>query len=217
MGMSIKEIRKQRLAELTANRGDKARLSREADLSASQISQWLSGERNMSEDTAREIERARDLPVGWMDSATMNSSPLESEGIHKHENIQSYEFWRGEVETEIRVMSVSTEWLKAEGYTKNQIKSIVMPDDSQVGLVNRGYEVAINTDWGGELINDLYYAIKIGGLVTIRRVEYTYSGDVMLRCLNSEYAEQTVSKSDVVNLDIAGVAVRFQGNFPKSK
>lgn len=219
--MDIKGIRRLRLEELTANRGDKAKLARATGFSPSQISQWLSDDkttsRQISEDTARVIEVSLELPVGWMDSANMTTTPDTNNRKHGHVYVQSYELWQGQVEKEIRFMSVSMNWLEKEGYSEGQIISIEMPDDSQAGLVNRGYEVAVNIEWGNELINDVYYAIKIGGSVTIRRVEYTYVDDIMLRCQNPDYSDQIVSKKEIEKLDVVGIAVRFQGSFPKTK
>jgi phage repressor protein C with HTH and peptisase S24 domain len=67
-------IRRERL-RLLVSEVSQTELSKRARMSLSQIGQWLSGERNISEMSARRIEIAASKARGWMDAT---SEPSES-------------------------------------------------------------------------------------------------------------------------------------------
>lgn len=69
--MQVKDVRRARLADLIAqvrepapNKVFAARVRKKP----AQISQWLSGYRSISEQSAREIEARMSLPFGWLDA-----------------------------------------------------------------------------------------------------------------------------------------------------
>jgi transcriptional regulator with XRE-family HTH domain len=64
---TLARVRRQRLADLCTLRSQKA-IADLSGISLSQIGQWLGGDRNMTEGSARRIERAALLPIGWLDS-----------------------------------------------------------------------------------------------------------------------------------------------------
>jgi len=69
MPKNIKEIRRDRLwALLVEHQNNRADLARTLKKSAAQTSQWLHGQRSISEDSARDIERSAKKPPGWMDA-----------------------------------------------------------------------------------------------------------------------------------------------------
>lgn len=73
--MDIREIRLQRLlALLGEHNGKRGDLATRIGKSPSQLSQWLSRYRTITEDTARDIEAKARKPPGWMDDA--NAAPL---------------------------------------------------------------------------------------------------------------------------------------------
>lgn len=79
--MDITSIRLQRLQQLLAldrynGRGGQARLGADIGRAAAQISQWLSGARTISEDSARNIEQKLRLPPLWMDGPSSNDWPF---------------------------------------------------------------------------------------------------------------------------------------------
>ena len=228
--MDVKEIRRLRLAELTSVRGAKAKLSRDAEISPSQISQWISGERNMAEDSARSIERALRLPNRYMDQldgntdiksrggvVTPNSNTVNNTSDMLHisakdgerrmdlTRVQSYELWSGEINTEVRGMSVPTEWVEEDGVDAASLVSIKLSDDAQ-GQPGKGSVVVVNMDYGKNLKNDKLYAIRLGDSYTLRLVAILGSGDIRLCCANPDYkhAEEQIKKDDVGNLDILG-------------
>lgn len=70
--VDIREIRRLRLLDLvgaaSAGRGKQRRLAERIGKAPAQVSQWINRTRTITEDIAREIERAAKLPHGWMDS-----------------------------------------------------------------------------------------------------------------------------------------------------
>lgn len=213
--MDMKSTRQKRLKELTDKRGEKKRLAEDSGLNPSQITSWLSGAKKMSENSARLIEQVRNLPNGWMDSDNMDLS-FDSPQMDNHVYIVSFEFFSGQVDREIRFMSVSSAWLTSEGHSRDDVVSIEMPDDSQYGIVSRGFEVAINTNWGKKLKNNRYYAVRFGDSPpTVRRVEIQFNDDVLLKSINPDYTDQLVPANQVHELNIVGEAIKFQGVFPK--
>lgn len=69
MKLSSSAIRRANLKRLIGdpNHGPQKRISDQSQISLSQLGQWLSGDRNMSEVSARKIESGLRLPAGWMD------------------------------------------------------------------------------------------------------------------------------------------------------
>lgn len=66
--MDTKEIRLANLRALLAEAGGKQiRLAERLKKSASQLNQWFSGHRTITEDSAREIEANAKKPRGWLD------------------------------------------------------------------------------------------------------------------------------------------------------
>lgn len=79
----IEEIRRDRLAVLVAGEASQASFARKIGKDKNQVNQWLgrAGSRNMSAETAREIERKCAKPPGWMDS---ESDPETTASLQSH-------------------------------------------------------------------------------------------------------------------------------------
>lgn len=76
--MQIRDIRLAQLEVLLAEHGHKkAALATTLKRSPSQISQWLSGFRTITEDSAREIEANARKPRGWLDAHGSEPTPDE--------------------------------------------------------------------------------------------------------------------------------------------
>jgi transcriptional regulator with XRE-family HTH domain len=66
--MNVKEVRLARLRQLLEQHGNsKAKLAVALKKAPAQVSQWFNGVRQITEDTARELERNAKLPDGWLD------------------------------------------------------------------------------------------------------------------------------------------------------
>ena len=201
------------------------------------VSNLKNGYDNIGTDVALRIEQLAELGAGMMVSPlstpwTGESNTIQKKGLHSSVNdpereyvftntefadvkIDTYESWIADGSARDCRMSVSKKWLSAEGFDSSQIKSITMPDNSQLGFVSKGYEIAINVNWGTKLRNDLFYAIDIGGSITLRKVEHRASGGLHLRCLNPDYRDESLTQSEADSLDVKGVAVLCQFVFPK--
>ena len=201
------------------------------------VSNYKNG-KNMGEETALRIEEMGKLPPGsllnplnteWfldepekpLDTGKKYSGNIApSHGVSErekgHYDVESYELWQGFVEKDARAMSIPKEWFEKEGYKPEQIKFITMPDDSQAGIVSKGFDIAINVNWNGEIKNNCYYGVVLGGTPTVRGLEYQYDGSLVLTCNNNKFKDQEVPEKDLEKLKemIIGIPVKFQGNFP---
>lgn len=76
--MDTKEIRVANLRALLAEEdGKQVRLAGRLGVSPSQLNQWFSGVRTISEESARKLEKASGKPVGWLDGdRTEEASPI---------------------------------------------------------------------------------------------------------------------------------------------
>lgn len=63
----LDQVRRDRLADLVTEYGSAANLARRIHRDRRQVSHWLTGFRNLSHTTAREIEAACLKPSGWLD------------------------------------------------------------------------------------------------------------------------------------------------------
>lgn len=77
----IEQIRRENFAALVAMEPSQAAFARKIGKDKNQVSQWLgrAGARNISAETAREIEAACNRPSGWLDHdhvAALNTTPL---------------------------------------------------------------------------------------------------------------------------------------------
>jgi hypothetical protein len=71
--MDIRDIRLARLQQLLVDHKDnKAALARSLKKHPAQVSQWFSGIRTITEDSARDIEKAAGKPKGWLDTPTQS-------------------------------------------------------------------------------------------------------------------------------------------------
>jgi len=67
--MDVREIRLQRLTELLKEHdNNKAALARTLKKAPAQVSQWFSGIRTITEESARSIEIEAKRPAGWLDT-----------------------------------------------------------------------------------------------------------------------------------------------------
>lgn len=205
----------------------------------SMISAIKKKRRNIGEEVARRLEELGDLKSGvfvnpletsWnpvekdtnsldFRSSVINTSRNVSDntvvyGDVTHVRIETHESWiDGETQKESR-MTVPSAWISSNGFNADGLKSITMPDNSQSSLVLEGYEIAIHIDFDGELKNNAFYALKIGGNITLRKIEYKATGGAMLRCVSNDYADESVTLDELANIEVIGQAVMFQGSFP---
>lgn len=72
--MSVKDVRVEQLRELIREQGGSNKaVAALLKKKPAQISQWLSGYRTITEESARDIEAAAGKPPGWMDSIPLSA------------------------------------------------------------------------------------------------------------------------------------------------
>lgn len=229
--MSAHTTLQSRLTEALREKGAKpAHLASAVGATRATVSDWVNGKtKAISPDYLFAVADFLGVYPDWlahgkgprrMSDAAANPTqrylPTYSTGIKAVDGgryVQSYELWRNEVAQEIRFMSVPQDWLEKNGYSVDQLKSMNMPDDSQAPRVRRGDTIVVNIEWGTILQNDCIYAVKLGGQYTLRRIAYRSNGCVVLSCANGNYADETIGKTEISNIDVLGQAVRFEGSF----
>lgn len=228
----VQKIRKQNFKLLIQKYGSNVAAGHALSMSEQQVSNYSTAAKGMGEKLAARIEEAAKLKTGSLSSpdfeahlhATNNAGSMARQKVIAsitavqsspgYFRLQTYDDWIGDNQG-ISLMSVPVDWLKEQNLDPNSLKTIKMPDESQRGLVGMGFDVAVNIGAKDTIVNDLHYAIKIGGVITIRRFEIQYNDDIIMRCTNPDFTDQRVISNDVESLEIIGVAVRFQGSFPK--
>lgn len=206
--------------------------------SVSQVSNLKTGEKSMGEEIARRLEQLADVPKGYfvnplegesnLSETTVNSSQTDTIGpvtlnatnqgdstnIDRTVRIQDYSDWVSSTNEKLIGMSVSHRLLVQKGIKAEDLKSIEISDDSNTGFLNRGAAVAINVNFESPIKNGSYYAIALGGVVTIRLIDYQFNNDIYLRCNNDAITDQLVPASEVQSLDIRGIAVAYESVLP---
>jgi len=192
------------------------------------VSNIKTGQKNMGESVARRIETMASLargtftdplstPFGLQEPIAINKDGphFNSDTVLSDDFLQLDWLYKeaGDVQ-KAHKMSVSKDWLKSSGLSADQVKAFVMPDDSQPDFVRRGYRIGVNTQWAKPLKHGHYYAIRLGGSVTVRRIEYRSNGDLVLCCSSESYSDEVVPPNAIDDLPIEGQAVIFQGAFP---
>ena len=232
----VMEERRKRFSDLLGHYRGQSEAAEKLGFSSPQpVSNLKNGHKNMGEDVARRVEEKAGLPAGALvdplnimwpfdfddDQFTGVREPSFSDNNYSNSMdvrsatggayVQSFEYWKGLVKNEIRQMSVSKIWLATSEYKIDQLKTIEMPDDSQSDRIRKGDTVVVCVDWGGTLKHDTLYAVRLGGQYTLRRTAHQANGNILLRCRNRDYADETIESSSVDKLDILGEFVRFEG------
>lgn len=233
------EIRRRNFTLLVRQFRSNAEAAASLEMSEAQVSNYVHGSRKMGEKLAARIEKNAHLVPGTLstnvsgrkttnfaDVNNLKSVSIGGSGTHKIEsprsslvrsNVDSSNFddfisvkrenESGGMES---VMAVQKAWLEANGFDIDSLRSFPMPDNSQSGLIEQGYEVLYNKDVKGPFIEGKHYVVLLGGVMTVRRIEHQVNGDIILKCLSTSYSDQIVSASDIPNIKSCGIALEFR-------
>lgn len=83
---TIEQLNIEKLNELIKRMGSKAEFSRFIDKSPAQLSQWVSGYRNIGTSTKRDIEDKFNLPSGWFDTEEQSNKIIIEDAIEEATN-----------------------------------------------------------------------------------------------------------------------------------
>lgn len=163
----MKEVRRQRLEKLLKERfgGSQKELAVAIGRSPAQISQWLSRFRNISEDSARAVEVALQLPLGWMDVDNADN-PLRTDSRPRHGESVSllnnpdypairlvrFKLSAGAsgfaieyLDSESTPIVFKREWFEAHGYSPSKLFAIRVCNGSMEPGLYDGDTVIVNT------------------------------------------------------------------------
>lgn len=137
--LQVKEIRVARLRmALTECAGVKSELARRVQKQPAQISQWLSGYRTISEDTAREFEQRLRKPPGWMDTPHLEEAP---DGAPPLSAPLSHALRHQPASNSPRI-----KWGAGMDHELPDVFSVTIEDDSMAPRVRRGDVVRFSRD-----------------------------------------------------------------------
>lgn len=151
---NIREIRLQQLLQLLEeHRGVKKALAATIGKAPAQVSQWISGVRTITEESARDIEKMARKPAGWMDN------PIQEQGLSVQEKDPPY--MRGQVSTKVQANNnlflhrikilQNEEYFTWESFLQNienlpEKFTIEMPDDAMSPATPRGTTLVCETN-----------------------------------------------------------------------
>ena len=197
-----------------------------------QVSNLVTGSRGMGGRIAQRLDEvmgkpkgvftlALDVPwPGFLESNQKGAGAIKSGGAGFHENIYdisdygqagSYELHIGDIESEIRLMSIPRELLEEHGFDIENVKTVVINDDAQAPSCIKGNYVAFNVGHKPPMKNNTYYVIEIGGDLTLRKTSFRPDGTLVLKCTNPIYDEHIITPDNIRLIKVIGEFVCFLG------
>lgn len=218
-------IRRDNLRKLCTERSQ-TEISRGTGFSLSQLGQWLSGDRNMSEGSAARLEKALRLPTGWMDSqigAPPAKPPAPSHPVlswDKPNDLPDNEFaiverravklsaGDGQMvfeEEDLPPLAFRADFLRAKHVSRRSNLVIVYADgDSMEPTILDGD--AVLCDRGQvHVIDGEVYAIDYSGQLKVKRLQKRFDGGLVIISDNKEkYPPEALTPEQAEFITILG-------------
>lgn len=230
----IKDIRREKLAQLVQNHGGQSAFATAIDKDRNQVHQWLlpadnPNSRNLSEKTARHIESIFDLHPGWLDTDGNKVHGYEIEAIDGNDGTDSSkEIMVAEVDAQVAAgdgqtvefvetkyrLSFQIEWLRSIG-VRHAKDVVLMPvhGNSMERTIFDGDKVLVHLTQK-RIISDSVYAIMLDCEPRIKRLFNTGEG-VRIVSDNEDkikYPDDLVTPETAERLIIIGRAIHRQGS-----
>lgn len=197
------EIRRERL-RILIEEISQSDLGKAANMSLSQIGQWLSGERNMSEASARRLETAARKPSGWLDEPNAPPLAVGSEIAFGRMDVTIPQFDTGgamgaglilrDQPGVIQSWRVSPEWLQKNVKNATAAKNLCIVTgfgDSMRPLFNPGDPLIV--DRGVTSVDfDAIYFFRVGEEGFIKRLQRIPGTGLMALSENKSYQDWVV-------------------------
>lgn len=215
--------REEKVRQLIAEsfNGNQANFARAISKSAAQVNQWLNGYRSIGDAVALQIEKALNLPIGWLDGETHNQKQSES----NIEYLGQPKFWSSKdpLPDEEYVYAPFYKDVKFSGGTgsfdqedKNGFKlpfgratlhnKGIYPkdvicfgskDNSMYPVIPDGNTIGVNT--ANKTIKDgKIYAFEHGDMFRFKVLYKLPNNQVRIHSYNdSEYPDETVNSSEI--------------------
>ncbi len=201
--MEIKEIRRKNLEKLVDREGRQAGLARKVELAPAYIHQMLAG-KSMGDKTARKIEIALKLPVGWMDVW----SPEEEEGAPLStpryrlptKEIPVVGTTQGGPDRHWEEMGFPTGWGDEYGVIESDDPHAYLlrvEGDSMSPRINPGEYVLVEPSLEAQP-GDIVVAKLTNGEVMLKYFRADYGDEISLESHNHGFTLRTVKKTDMV-------------------
>ena len=183
-----------------------------------QVSHWLTGERNIGDGVASQIEAAFDLPRGWLDgngTAEVIEVKYENKekpnkgfirfGVLEVEAAAGSGSYNNEHTEIVRMIDVSEKWAQQHlGGNLSRIKIITATGDSMADTIQPGDLLFVDNtiqDYKGEGI----YILATAEGLKVKRLELLLNGRMKVISDNKQhYDPQIINKEDFEHIKICG-------------
>ena len=236
--MDIKEIRLENLLSILAEPDvTQASLASACESAPSVISQLKTGHRGMGSELARRIEKARNLPYGWMDtrhtynygetknhhvaSSAGTYTPLilpnsESESDFVQVPVYDAQLAAGngarvDLDRIVERLPISRKYLVNSGIPESRATIAKVKGDSMEPTLNDGDVVLINAGINTP-VSDRVFAFDFDGDLKVKRFIKRLDGSWRIVSDNEDknlYADETLSNHNISKLRIIGQVVKI--------
>lgn len=234
--MDIYEIRLANFKRLEDKHG-RQRVMEKLNMDKSQASQLLTGLKNMGPGIARRIEKAFDLPHGWMDlrhiaedrgqyKSLINSAPVvpwsgaedlpESEFMELPRSRVKISAGNGKIVFEedrhAQGQAFRIDWLKRRQLKSEHLICVYAEGDSMEEVIHDGDSVLIDTSQR-DITDGKVYALRYGEECRIKRLYKRPDGGLIIRSDNAaRYPEIQIPPAQMEHVAIIGRIVWHGGD-----
>lgn len=214
---TIEETYRERLQMLITKHGSQTDLGKLIDKSPAQISQWINGSpdsktgkpRSLKSDTAREIEKALDLPRAWFDQPVTVDLPASNRDEVPNGYIRlklldiSAAAGNGKFNIDfpeyVRLIDVQENWARKHlGKNLQRISIITASGDSMYPTFADGDLLFVDKSIDF-YDNEGVYVIATAGGVKVKRLQVLTNGDLKIISDNKSLYESEVLSKDSLN------------------
>ena len=212
------EVRKERVQELINERfnGKKIDFARAIGKATAQVSHWLTDQRVIGNGVASDIEKALDLPRGWLDGETAadglpayrSEVPVQQEGWLSVPRLAVVGELGGGIENDgediVDYVVIAEDWAqRVFGGNLHALRIVGTRGDSMQGTINPGDIVFIDTSADRYDGAGIYAVLTTAGL-RIKRLQALVSGGLRIISDNKAYGDETLSAQELEHIRICG-------------
>ncbi|MBF0425730.1 MAG: helix-turn-helix transcriptional regulator [Magnetococcales bacterium] len=104
-------------------------------------------------------------------------------------------------------MAFREDWLRGQGFELHKLALFMIEGDSMEPDLRPGDMVLIDLRTQGRVDFDAIYAIRVGGLLRIKRLQWNRNKSITVRSANQYYKDETIQPGEEEDFQIIGRAV----------
>ncbi|QMT48192.1 LexA family transcriptional regulator [Neisseria bacilliformis] len=194
--------------------GNQTEFARAVGKAAAQVNQWMNGHRNIGNGVASDIEKALDLPRGWLDDEAApvlyrSDAPVIREGWLSVPRLAATGRMGDGIEADdpdeiVDFVIVLETWARRQfGGNLGKLRIINAKGDSMQDTINPGDVVFADTSADRYDGDGIYVILTPSGL-RIKRLHALVSGGLNIISDNKAYPVETLEGAALENLRICG-------------